>query len=72
MDSLEQLKEEVETIKKRNTRVEMDKAWETSLLRKILILVTTYVVASLAMYAMGVPRFYINSLIPTIGFSCPH
>ncbi len=68
MDSLEQLKEDIEIIKKRNNRVEINKAWETSLLRKILILVTTYIVASLAMYAMGTPHFYINSLIPTVGF----
>ena len=57
-----------EIIKKRNNRVEINKAWETSLFRKILILITTYIVATLAMYAMGIPNFYVNSLIPTLGF----
>ncbi len=68
MDLSEQLKEDIETIKKRNSRVEINKAWETSLFRKILILITTYIVTSSAMYTMGVPGFYVNSLIPTLGF----
>ena len=68
MNELEELKKEVEVIKKRNNRVEINKAWETSLFRKGLILLTTYVVATLAMYAIGTPDFYINSLIPTLGF----
>lgn len=68
MDSLEQLTKDVEVIKKRNGRVEMDKAWETSLSRKTLVLVITYIVASLVMYAIGVSDPHINSLIPTIGF----
>jgi len=38
------LKIEIEKIKGRNRRVEADKAWETSLTRKILIAVLTYFV----------------------------
>jgi hypothetical protein len=68
MDHLEQLKKDVENIKTRNFRVEADKSWETSLFRKILILITTYVLASLTMYVIGVPDFYLSSLIPTLGF----
>ena len=34
-------------IEKRNKRVEGDKAWETSTLRKILIIVLTYIFAVL-------------------------
>lgn len=68
MDQLEQLRREVEAIKRRNSRVEIDKAWEASLFRKVLILVTTYLIASLAMYVLGVPDFYLSSLIPTLGF----
>ncbi|MDD3531048.1 MAG: hypothetical protein PHV99_00415 [Candidatus Pacebacteria bacterium] len=68
MDQLEQLRKEVEAIRTRNSRVEADKAWEVSAFRKILILLTTYVLASLTMYAMGVPNFYLSSLIPALGF----
>jgi biotin transporter BioY len=60
--------QEIQGLKERNIRVEADKAWETSLSRKVLILVTTYVVASLAMYVIGVPNFYLTAIIPTLGF----
>lgn len=62
------IQEELQAIKERNRRVEADKAWETSLSRKALILVTTYLVASLALYVIGVPNFYLGAIIPTLGF----
>ena len=68
MDPLEKLKRDVEIIQARNSRVEADKAWETSLLRKILTLIVTYILASLVMYMIGIPNFYLSSLIPTLGF----
>lgn len=62
------IEQELRAIKERNLRVEADKAWETSLSRKLLILVTTYVVASLALYVIEVPNFYLGAIIPTLGF----
>jgi hypothetical protein len=62
------IEQELRTIKERNTRVEADKAWETSLFRKLLISAMTYVVASLALYAIGVPDSYLGAVIPTLGF----
>jgi hypothetical protein len=62
------IEHELLAIKERNKRVEADKAWETSLFRKLLILVTTYLVASLALFATGAPNFHIGAIIPTLGF----
>lgn len=62
------IEEEIQIIKERNKRVEVDKAWETSIIRKILILITTYIIASLALWFIGTPRFYLGAIIPTIGF----
>ena len=62
------IEREIEALKERNARVEADKAWETSISRKVVILVTTYIVASLALFAIGVPDFYLGAIIPTIGF----
>jgi|CXWL01.1.fsa_nt_gi hypothetical protein len=59
---------EVEALKKRNIRVEADKAWEVSLFRKLVVLVVTYVVASVALYVIGVKDFYLGAFIPTLGF----
>ena len=38
------LEEEINKIKERNKKVELDKAWETSWTRKICIMVLTYII----------------------------
>jgi preprotein translocase subunit SecF len=68
MDELQQLKTEVEQIKQRNARVEADKAWETSLFRKVLIAVLTYIVVVLFFIFAGLPRPFIGAIVPTVGF----
>lgn len=65
---LEKLKQEIANIKQRNKKVEADKAWETSLFRKISILISTYLLASLVMYVIKVERVFFNALIPTLGY----
>lgn len=62
------IEQELRIIKERNTRVEADKAWEISLSRKLLVLVTTYLVVCLALLVIGVPDFYLGAIIPTLGF----
>ena len=41
---MKDLEKEIELIKERNKRVEKDKAWETSMLRKVSIAILTYIV----------------------------
>jgi hypothetical protein len=47
---IEEIKKELAEIKERNRRVELDKAWETSLARKSLIAVLTCVVVVVFFY----------------------
>lgn len=68
MNELEILKNEIEEIKKRNNRVELDKAWETSLARKLLIAIFTYIVIVLFFFVASLPKPFINAIVPTIGF----
>ena len=42
-----ELEDEIDKIKKRNHRVEGNKSWETSLIRKICIIIFTYIFALL-------------------------
>jgi hypothetical protein len=63
-----EIEQEIVLIKERNKRVEADKAWETSNFRKTLIAVITYVIASFVLYFIGFKNFYLNALIPTIGY----
>lgn len=68
MDEIQEIKSEIEKIKQRNARVESDKAWETSLARKILIAVLTYAVIVIFFIVANLPKPFINAIIPTIGF----
>lgn len=62
------IEQEIASLKERNSRVDIDKAWETSTFRKTLILIATYLLTSLTMYVIGVPNFYLSAMVPTIGF----
>lgn len=68
MDEIQQLKNEIELIKQRNARVEADKAWETSLFRKILVAVLTYIVIVLFFTVAKLSKPFINAIVPTVGF----
>ena len=55
-------------IEQRNRKVEVDKAWETSLSRKIIIAVLTYATIVLFFFVAQLPKPFINSIVPTAGF----
>jgi len=55
-------------IEQRNKKVELDKAWETSLSRKIIIAVLTYLTIVLFFFVAQLPKPFINSIVPTTGF----
>ena len=68
MSTLGGLESRVKKIEERNIKVESDKAWETSGIRRILLIVFTYTVMGTYMYAIGVKSPLINAIIPTLGF----
>jgi len=55
-------------IEERNRRVEKDKAWETSLFRKVVIAGLTYGVIVLFFVFAGLDKPLVNSIVPTVGF----
>ena len=64
------LKIEIEQIKERNKRVELDKLWETSWTRKIPIMVLTYIVVIAYSYIVrNYDNIFLSSLVPVIGFT---
>ena len=62
------IKKEIEKIKQRNKRVEADKAWETSLARKIIIAILTYIAIVVFFYFAGLPKPFTNSIVPALAF----
>lgn len=68
MTSIKELQKEIDEIKARNKRVEIDKAWETSWTRKLLILVLTYIVIVIFFFVAKLPEPFANAVVPSVAF----
>ena len=68
MAEIEEIKNELNLIKERNKRVEIDKAWERSTIRVVSIVIMTYLITAIVFYFIGVRNFLLSAFIPTIGF----
>ena len=62
------LEKEITEIKKRNKKVEGDKAWETSWTRRILLMVFTYLAVRLYLWIIGISNPWLNAIVPAFGF----
>lgn len=62
------LEERVKAIEERNKRVEGDKSWETCNLRKILIIVFTYIFAVLYLKIADTTNPWFGAVVPCAGF----
>ncbi len=61
---------EIEKIKERNKKVELDKKWETSWTRRICIMVLTYIIVITYSYLIRENNnIFLSSLVPVIGFT---
>lgn len=68
-EKVKELEKEIEEIKKRNERVELDKKWETSMTRKICIAVLTYIVVIIYSSIISkTSNVLFSSLVPVMGF----
>ncbi len=64
---LKDLEKEIENIKERNKKVELDKSWETSWTRKICIMILTYIVVIIYSYLIRkYDNILLSSLVPVI------
>ena len=64
---IEELKKEIENIKQRNKRVELDKKWETSWTRKVCIIILTYIIVLIYSYVVrNFDNILLSSLVPVI------
>ena len=67
---IKELKNEIDNIKQRNQKVELDKKWETSWTRKICIMILTYIVVVIYSYVIrNIDNIFLSSLVPVIGFT---
>ena len=68
MTTLKELEREIEKIKERNKKVELDKSWETSITRKTIIAIFTYLAIAIYLWAINIPLPFLNAIVPTVGF----
>ena len=62
------IEQRLNAIEERNRRVETHKAWETSVSRKISIVLLTYFVMYLVFWSLDSQPAWRNAIIPTLGF----
>jgi hypothetical protein len=63
-----QVQEQLNQIIERNNRVELEKAWETSATRKLVIVSLTYIVTCAFLYTINEPIFLLKALVPVAGY----
>jgi hypothetical protein len=62
------VEKEINEIKERNSRVELDKAWETSLLRRGFIAAITYIVALTWLVLIDETNVGLKAVVPVAGY----
>ena len=65
---MEDLEQRVKQIEDRNYRVESDKAWEKSWVRRALLALFTYIAIGLYLMTIEISKPWINAIVPTTGF----
>lgn len=65
---MKDLEKRIEAIEARNKKVEADKAWKTSMFRKVLIVVFTYIFAVLYLKIADTTNPWFGAVVPCVGF----
>ena len=68
MSDFNQIEQEIFRIKERNRRVEIDKKWETSRFRRLLIIIFTYLAMGFYLSVLRVDRPWLNAIVPALAF----
>ena len=62
------IEKEIELIRERNRRVEMDKKWEGSFTRRGLLVLFTYLAIGFYLQAIQIPMSWLNAIVPAVAF----
>ncbi len=66
--TIKKLEQKVAEIERRNKRVEDDKSWETSMVRRLLIVGLTYIFAILYLTIADTTNPFLGAVVPCAGF----
>lgn len=68
MNKIDEIESRLKLIEERNKRVEVDKGWESSWTRRILLLAFTYLAVLLYFIAIGIESAFLGAVVPAVGF----
>jgi len=68
IERIENVEKQLSKIKSRNTKVELDKAWEGSKTRILFLLVFTYFLTLIVFWLISAPNPLFNAVILTIAY----
>ncbi len=67
---MENMNSRIQKIEERNKKVELDKRWETSITRRICIMILTYIIVVLySILIKNTCNIFLSSLVPVIGYT---
>jgi hypothetical protein len=66
--NIEALEKRVSALETRNQRVELDKAWEVSAVRRAILIMFTYLSVGLYLQTIAIPDPWLNAIVPSLGF----
>ena len=62
------LQHEIGTLKHRNRLTDLDKAWDASAIRAVLLMGFTYLTLVVYLHALGIKSAWQNAVVPAAGF----
>jgi hypothetical protein len=62
------LEVEIKKLQERNKSVEVDKAWEVSFTRRLLLVVFTYLSVGVYLAIIQIPKPWLNAIVPAVAF----
>lgn len=68
MTTLKDLEKKIKYIEERNKKVELDKAWEVSHSRRLLLIIFTYLAIGFYLDAIKIQKPWLNAIVPAIAF----
>ena len=66
--TLRQFEKRINIIEERNKKVELDKSWELSYSRRILLMLFTYLAIGFYLQAIRIPEPWLNAIVPSVAF----
>ncbi len=66
--TLSDIEKRVSQTEERNKRVEKDKAWETSLVRRVFITISTYILVVIFLHTIKAEKPFFGAIVPSVAY----